>query len=169
MILTFDQLPKYRGTVTLVDGAFDPLHVGHISYFHAAADLGGPLLCNVASDRYVETKHPVLLPQSQRVMVIDALRDVDYTHLNEHDTEAVLEQLQPYAYIKGRDWEGRLPMRQVALCNRLGIRMVFLDTVHESSTRLLQALAARGAVPTSTTPRRDPTNQAEPPETSPIR
>ena len=36
MILTFDQLPPLAGTVAMVDGAFDPLHPGHIEYFRAA-------------------------------------------------------------------------------------------------------------------------------------
>lgn len=169
MLVTFSALQWYRGAVSLVDGCFDPLHAGHVSYFQAAAALGRPLLCHVASDEYVRTKHQLLVPHQQRVTVIHALRDVAFTHVNEYDTEAVLEQLRPCFYVKGRDWEGRLPTRQVALCNRLGIRMVFLDTVHESSTRLLQARAARGAAPTSTTPHPDPTSQAAPPETSPIR
>lgn len=147
MVVTFSELAFYRVTVSMVDGAFDPLHAGHIAYFHAAAALGKPLLCNVASDQYVSTKHPPLLPAAQRVTVIDALRDIALTHLNEHDTEAVLEQLRPYAYIKGKDWEGRLPTRQVALCNRLGIRLVFLDTVQESSSRLLELQAARSQSP----------------------
>jgi cytidyltransferase-like protein len=141
MILTFDELPKLRGSVSMVDGAFDPLHAGHVEYFRAAAALGRPLLCNVASDRYVRTKHPPLLPDWQRAIVIDALRDVAYTHVNEHDTETVLEQLRPYAYVKGKDWEGRLPPRQVDICGRLGIRICFLDTVRDSSTRLLRAYA----------------------------
>lgn len=127
----------------MVDGAFDPLHAGHIAYFRAAAALGRPLVCNVASDRYVRVKHPPLLPDWQRIAVIDALRDIQFTHLNEYDTLSVLEQLRPVAYIKGKDWEGRLPPFQVDLCHQRGIQIVFLDTVLESSTRLLQAQAAR--------------------------
>ena len=66
----------------MVDGAFDPLHRGHIEYFRAARELGVPLLCNVASDRYVRTKHPPLLPEDQRAAVIDAIRFIDYMHIN---------------------------------------------------------------------------------------
>lgn len=141
MILTFDQLPAYRGLVSLVDGAFDPLHGGHIAYFHAAAALGHPLLCTVAADGYLQRKHRPLIPDTQRVQIIDALRDITFTHFNERDTADVLETLQPIAYIKGRDWEGRLPIRQVAICQRLDIPIVFLDTVRESSSRLLDKFA----------------------------
>ena len=139
MILTFDQLVDLRGSVSMVDGAFDPLHAGHIEYFRAAARLGSPVLCNVASDRYVGTKHPPLVPEDQRAVIIDALRDITYTHVCERDTEAVLEQLRPRRYVKGRDWEGRLPRRQVDICAEWGIEICFLDTVRDSSTRLLRA------------------------------
>ena len=147
--MSWDELPIYRGAVSMVDGAFDPLHAGHIAYFQAAARLGTPLLCNIASDRYVQTKHPVLLPERQRLTVIDALRYITVTHLNQHDTETVLEQLRPVAYIKGLNWEGRLPIGQVELCGRLGIRIVYLDTVSESSSRLLRQLGPTRDLPTS--------------------
>jgi cytidyltransferase-like protein len=90
VILAFDQLNQYRGLVAMVDGAFDPLHRGHIEYFKAACALGAPLLCNVASDDYVRTKHPPLLPEDQRTAIVDAIRYIAYTHLNQYDTETIL-------------------------------------------------------------------------------
>jgi len=143
MILTFDELPQYAKRVAMVDGAFDPLHAGHIAYFRAAAALGVPLLCNVASDRYVAGKHPPLLVDSERADIVDAIRYIAFTHINQFDTETVLEQLQPRYYVKGKDWEGKLPPRQVEICSRLGIGIVYLDTVRDSSTRILQRFAAR--------------------------
>lgn len=149
MIVEFDQLHLYRGIVGMVDGAFDPLHGGHIEYFRAAAGLGVPLLCNVASDRYVWTKRRPLLPEDQRAAVIDAIRYIAYTHLNRFDTETVLRELRPRYYIKGRDWEGRLPAAQVAICREHGIEIRYLDTVLDSSSRLLhEFLAANSRVPT---------------------
>lgn len=137
MIVLFQELERYRKKVAMVDGAFDPIHAGHIDYLREARALGLPVLCNVASDAYVGTKHAPLVPASQRVLVVDAIRYVDYTHLNEHDTETVLRRLEPVYYVKGRDWEGRLPPEQVAICARLDIRIVYLDTVRDSSSRLL--------------------------------
>lgn len=142
MILQFEELPQYAGKVAMVDGAFDPLHAGHIEYFRAAFELGIPLLCNVASDAYVSTKHPALLPEAQRAVVVDAIRYIAFTHVNHFDTETILEQLRPWAYVKGKDWDGRLPPRQVEICARHGVRIVFLDTVRDSSSRLLQRFAA---------------------------
>jgi cytidyltransferase-like protein len=139
MILTFDGLAAYRGAVAMVDGAFDPLHRGHIEYFRAAAErLDVPLLCNVASDVYVRTKHPPLLPEDQRAAIVDAIRYISYTHVNQFDTETILKQLRPRYYVKGRDWEGRLPQEQVRICADHGIGIVYLDTVLDSSSRILE-------------------------------
>ena len=143
MILEFEQLKDFRGQVAMVDGAFDPLHRGHIEYFRAAAHLGVPVLCNVASDRYVSTKHPPLLPEDQRAAVVDAIRYISYTHVNRFDTETVLRELRPRYYVKGKDWDGRLPLAQVAICRDHGIGIVYLDTVLDSSTRLLQQFASQ--------------------------
>lgn len=139
MILEFARLKDYRGRVAMVDGAFDPLHRGHVEYFRAAAEkLDVPLLCNVASDRYIRTKNrPPLLPEDQRAAVIDAIRYITYTHINLFDTETILRELRPKYYVKGSDWQGRLPPEQVRICGEHGVEVVYLDTVFDSSTRIL--------------------------------
>ena len=141
MIVTFDELKQYRGRVAMVDGAFDPLHRGHIEYFREAAGIGVPLLCNVASDRYVRTKHPPLLPEDQRAAVVDAIRYISYTHVNQFDTETILRELRPSHYVKGKDWDGRLPSDQMTICREHAIAIVYLDTQVDSSSRLLQRFA----------------------------
>ena len=139
MIIEFDQLKDYRGRVAMVDGAFDPLHAGHIEYFQAATKaVDVPLLCNVASDRYVRSKHPPLLPEDQRAAIVDAIRHITYTHVNRFDTETILRELRPKYYVKGNDWEGRLPPEQIRICAELGIGVVYLDSVRDSSTRILE-------------------------------
>lgn len=123
----------------MVDGAFDPLHKGHIEYFRAAAAaVDVPLLCNVASDRYVSSKHPPLLPEDHRAAIVDAMRHISYTHINQYDTETILRELRPRYYIKGKDWEGRLPADQLRICAEHDIGIVYLDTVIDSSTRILE-------------------------------
>ena len=140
MILEFEQLKDYGKKVAMVDGAFAPLHRGHIEYFRAAAEqLDVPLLCNIASDRYVRTKHAPFLPEDHRAAVVDAIRFISYTHVNQFDTETILRELQPKYYVKGRDWEGRLPPDQVRICSEHGIQVVYLDTVVDSSSRILKS------------------------------
>jgi cytidyltransferase-like protein len=146
MILAFEDLAAYRQRVAMVDGAFDPLHRGHIEYFRLAVErLDVPLLCNVASDRYVAGKHPPLLPESDRAAIVDAIRYIDYTHLNQFDTETVLRELRPKYYVKGSDWQNRLPPDQVTICREHGIEIVYLDTVLDSSSRLLQEFCRKSA------------------------
>jgi cytidyltransferase-like protein len=143
MLVPFEGLPALRGTVGMVDGGFDPLHRGHIEYFRAAAALGVPLLCNISSDAYVSGKHPVFLPEGQRAAIIDAIRYIDYTHVSHADTETVLETLRPRYYIKGADWRGRLPPEQIRICAAHGIEIVYLDTVLDSSSRILQEYGSK--------------------------
>jgi cytidyltransferase-like protein len=137
-------LKEYRGRVAMVDGAFDPLHHGHVEYFRAAAErFDVPLLCNVASDRYVSRKHPPLLAEDHRATIVDAIRYISFTHVNRFDTETILRELRPRYYVKGRDWEGRLPPDQLAICRECGIEVVYLDTVLDSSSRLLKRYSER--------------------------
>jgi cytidyltransferase-like protein len=143
VIVTTCGLAALRGAVTMVDGGFDPLHDGHVEYFRAAAELGLPLVVNVTGDDYVSQKHPVLLPAGRRAAVIDALAAVDYVHVSEGSTADVLLELRPRHYVKGADWEGRLPDEQVAICKQHGIDVVYLDTVRNSSTQLIVELMER--------------------------
>jgi cytidyltransferase-like protein len=138
MILSYEDLAAFRHRVAMVDGAFDPLHRGHIEYFRLAARLDVPLLCNVASDRYVSSKHPPLVPEADRAVIVDAIRYISYTHVNQFDTETILRELRPKYYVKGSDWRNRLPPEQVVICRDHGIEIVYLDTVLNSSSRLLQ-------------------------------
>lgn len=138
MILTFEQLATLRQQVAMVDGGFDPVHIGHVEYFKGAATLGVPVLCCIASDRYVSTKHKPLLPEDYRAGLIDAIRYIDYVCINPSTTANVLRQLQPRYYVKGKDWENRLPPAETAVCAELGIQIVYLDTVRDSSSRILK-------------------------------
>ena len=139
MIVEFEGLARLRQQVAMVDGAFDPMHRGHVEYFRLAAEqLDVPLLCNVASDRYVASKHPPLVPEADRAAVVDAIRYISYTHVNQFDTETILRELRPKYYVKGSDWRDRLPPAQVVICRDHGIEIVYLDTVLNSSSRLLQ-------------------------------
>ncbi len=138
MILETKDLPRYRGAVAMVDGAFDPLHAGHIDYFRAAAELGLPVLCNAASDGYLVSKHPPLLAADQRVRVLDAIRYLDFVHLSATTTAEVLQTLQPRFYVKGVDWKGRLPEEELEVCAEHGIDIAYLDTVSQSSSEILR-------------------------------
>jgi len=139
MILDKPQLKSYRGKVTMVDGGFDPLHIGHVKYFEEAAKLGLPLFCNVRHDGYINgvKARPAVLPQEQRIALINSLKPVSYVYLSEESTADVLEELRPAKYVKGADWKQRgLPEKEKAICAKHGIEIVYLDTNLDSSTNI---------------------------------
>lgn len=123
-----------------MDGAFDPIHVGHLAYFRAARSLGYPLLCNICPDQETAQKHPVLLPAQDRAQILDSLDILTYVHVSERPTVEILRQLRPAYYVKGADWADKLPIEQGQVCDELGIRIRYTDTQQGSSTALLKRL-----------------------------
>lgn len=140
----FDTLPEYSDHV-LVDGGFDPLHSGHLAYLHAARSRG-PLLCAVASDDQIREKGKIpLLPQAERVAILESLGIVSVVYAKDRPTEQVLEQLRPKVYAKGSDWRGKLPYEQIDVLARYGIPVLYTDTPKASSTDYLRAWALADA------------------------
>ena len=139
MILSTNQLQLYVNKLALVDGGFDPIHDGHIKYFHAASQLGVPVLCNVAPDSWTSSKHKVLLNQEQRGVVLDSIKYLDFVHLSSISTAEVIQLLKPRYYLKGDDWltRGGVPEVEESLCRNLGIEIWYLQTVTKSSSKLL--------------------------------
>jgi cytidyltransferase-like protein len=140
MILLTEELGLYKNKSALVDGSFDPIHDGHIKYFQAASQLGLPVLCNVAPDSWTSSKHKVLLNQEQRGVVLDSIKYLDFVHLSSISTAEVIKLLEPRIYIKGNDWltRGGVPEIEESLCRNLGIEILYLETVTNSSSKLLQ-------------------------------
>ncbi len=140
VIVATDSLHALPERVVMVDGSFDPIHEGHVAYFESAAALGLPVLCNIAPDSWTSTKHAVLLSQQQRSVVIDAFRAISYVHASHLSTKEVLQALKPAIYAKGSDWKDRggIPEAEQQVCDALGIEVVYLDTVLNSSSALLK-------------------------------
>jgi cytidyltransferase-like protein len=138
MILDFNKLCDLRKHVTMVDGGFDPIHLGHIEYFKEAKKLGLPVLCCMACDQYICTKHKPLLPEDYRAGIISAIRYIEHVHINQRTTAEVLAELQPAFYAKGKDWEGRLPKSELEACDKYGIKVVYLNTILDSSSLILR-------------------------------
>lgn len=140
MILLTEELGRYKNKLALVDGSFDPIHDGHIKYFQAASQMGVPVLCNVAPDSWTSSKHKVLLNQEQRGVVLDSIRYLDFVHLSSISTAEVIQLLEPRFYLKGNDWltRGGVPEVEESLCRNLGIEILYLQTVTNSSSKLLQ-------------------------------
>jgi len=146
MILKDNQLAHYRKKVVMVDGCFDPLHIGHLKYFEEAERFNFPILCNVQSDEYIlsHKRRPVVLPQEQRIKLIDSLKPISYVYLCKTSTAQVLDILQPLKYIKGIDWKERgLPPEEVEICKKNNIEIVYLNTNIDTSTQRMKDFLKR--------------------------
>ena len=69
-----------REKITLANGCFDLLHVGHVRYLHAAKKLGGRLVVAINSDesvRALKGDGRPLMPAAERAEILAALSDVD--------------------------------------------------------------------------------------------
>jgi cytidyltransferase-like protein len=149
VILSVDDLTFYRSKrPILLDGAFDPLHAGHIRYLQSAVKAfpDSLVICAIASDDDIRAKgREPLLDQRTRAEVVQSLKCIDLVVLKDRPVEQIIAKLRPGAYVKGKDWEGRLPDEQMAACSLYGVQIVFLDTVTDSATDRLRAWALRDA------------------------
>ena len=77
-------------TIVLVTGGFDPLHSGHIAYFHAAKQLGDTLVVGVNSDAWLNRKKGrAFMPWDERMNIVKNIKDVDFVlEFNDDDGSA---------------------------------------------------------------------------------
>jgi rfaE bifunctional protein nucleotidyltransferase chain/domain len=94
--------------ITLANGAFDLLHVGHVRYLRAAKQLGGKLIVAVNSDesvRALKGDGRPLMPAEERAEILAALSNVDAVVIfPERDVRALVRELRPDIHAKGTDY-----------------------------------------------------------------
>jgi len=94
--------------ITLANGCFDVLHVGHVRYLHAAKELGGRLIVAINSDesvRMLKGKGRPLMPANERAEILAALADVDAVVIfSEDDVRALVREIRPDVQAKGTDY-----------------------------------------------------------------
>lgn len=105
-------------SITLANGCFDLLHVGHIRYLHAAKQLGGRLIVAINSDDSVHAlkgEGRPLIPAEERAEILSALADVDAVVIfPERDVRALIREIRPDVHAKGTDYTAEsVPERDV--------------------------------------------------------
>ena len=95
-------------SLTLANGGFDLLHVGHVRYLHAAKQLGGRLIVAVNSDesmRSLKGQGRPLIPAEERSEIVAALADVDAVVIfPEPDVRRLIQEIRPDIHAKGTDY-----------------------------------------------------------------
>jgi rfaE bifunctional protein nucleotidyltransferase chain/domain len=129
--------------ITLANGCFDVLHVGHIRYLHAAHELGGKLIVAVNADasvRALKGEGRPVMPAEERAEVLAALADVDVVVIfPENDVRAIIREIRPDFHAKGTDYTvDNVPERaDVEAC---GGRVVIVgDPKNHSATEIIRS------------------------------
>jgi FAD synthetase len=88
----------------LATGTFDILHPGHLLYLEKSKELGDELVVIVARDVNVKHKPKPIVPEDQRLQMVQALKVVDMAILgNEIDIFQPIEELKPDIITLGFD------------------------------------------------------------------
>jgi D-glycero-beta-D-manno-heptose 1-phosphate adenylyltransferase len=132
--------------VTLANGCFDVLHVGHVRYLRAARELGGKLVVAVNSDDSVQALkgagRPVM-PAEERAEILAALSDVDAVVIfAEKDVRAIVRAIRPDFHAKGTDYSVEsVPERdEVEACG--GRVAIVGDPKNHSATEIIRSRIA---------------------------
>lgn len=115
MLLTLDLAKelakelKFQGKkIVFTNGCFDILHCGHTIYLNEAKKLGDVLILGLNSDESVRRLKGESRPinnQSDRAIVMDALKSIDYVVIFEEDTPLnLINAIIPDVLVKGGDY-----------------------------------------------------------------
>jgi cytidyltransferase-like protein len=136
--------------VVCVSGYFNPLHIGHISLFKKAKELGDYLVVIVNSDEQVKLKGSVpFMREEERADIISNLRVVDEVMISIDTDKSVcrsLEKVSPDIFANGGDRKNENDILEKEVCDRLNIQMVFGvggNEKQQASSELIKNAASR--------------------------
>lgn len=127
--------------ITLANGCFDLLHVGHVRYLTAAKEIGGTLVVGLNSDRqasFLKGDGRPFMPENERAELVAALRCVDLvTIFDEPTVEQLIRTIRPDFHAKGTDYTtDSVPERDIV--RECGGQVVITgDRKDHSSTNLI--------------------------------
>jgi rfaE bifunctional protein nucleotidyltransferase chain/domain len=129
--------------ITLANGNFDLLHVGHVRYLRGAKALGGKLVVAINSDesaRALKGEGRPIMPEQERAEIVAALADVDAVVIfPELDVRAIIREIRPDIQAKGTDYTPEsVPERDVVM--EYGGRVAIVgDPKHHSTSEIIRA------------------------------
>ena len=134
-------------SVTLANGCFDVLHVGHVRYLRAARELGGKLVVAVNGDdsvRALKGAGRPVMPADERAEILAALADVDAVVIfSEKNVRAIIREIRPDFHAKGTDYRAEtVPERDVV--EACGGRVAIVgDPKDHSATEIIRSQMTR--------------------------
>jgi rfaE bifunctional protein nucleotidyltransferase chain/domain len=139
-----DEARRAGRKIAFANGCFDVLHVGHIRYLQAAADVADILVVGVNSDasvRQLKGEGRPVMNEAERAEIISAIRGVSYvTIFSEKSPARLLEMLRPDFQCKGTDYTAD-SVPEAAIVRSYGGRVVIVgDPKDHSTTELISQL-----------------------------
>ncbi len=137
---------RARERITLANGCFDLLHVGHVRYLHAARELGGKLIVAINADasvRALKGEGRPVMPEAERAEILAALEDVDAVVIfPEENVRPIIREIHPDFHAKGTDYTVEsVPERDEVLA--CGGRVVIVgDPKNHSATEIIRSSTA---------------------------
>jgi cytidyltransferase-like protein len=126
------------------------LHQGHIELFRKSRRLGDELIVILNNDKQQVLKYgKIIVPEEERMEVINALEEVGYCFISIDEDRTVCESIESFVKNFGNDYHtefifakggdrtiGEIPEKEV--CDRLGIKIVdgLGDKIQSSSALL---------------------------------
>ena len=129
--------------ITLANGNFDLLHVGHVRYLRGAKALGGRLVVAINSDesvRALKGEGRPVMPAEERAEIVASLADVDAVVIfPELDVRAIIREIRPDIQAKGTDYTADSVPERDAVAEYGGRVAIVGDPKDHSTSDIIRA------------------------------
>jgi D-glycero-beta-D-manno-heptose 1-phosphate adenylyltransferase len=143
-----DEWRRAGERITLANGGFDLLHVGHVRYLRGAKALGGKLVVAVNSDesvRALKGEGRPIMPAEERVEIVAALADVDVVVMfPELDVRAIIREIRPDIHAKGTDYTADSVPERDEVAEYGGRVEIVGDPKDHSTSEIIRSRLRRG-------------------------
>jgi len=143
-----DQWRRAGEPITLANGGFDLLHVGHVRYLRGAKALGGKLVVAINSDesvRALKGEGRPVMPAEERAEIVAALADVDAVVIfPELDVRAIIREIRPDIQAKGTDYTADSVPERDAVAEYGGRVEIVGDAKDHSTSEIIRSRLSPG-------------------------
>lgn len=123
---------KTKNKIIMVNGGFDPIHIGHIRYLKEAKSLGDYLIVLLNNDNWLKSKKgAVFMSEKERQEILSSIDCVDKVIISSHKKNTKdlsvcedIKKIRPDIFAIGGS-KSNENISEIKLCDELGIKIVF--------------------------------------------
>lgn len=132
--------------IVLCVGVFDLLHAAHVRHLKEARFMGDCLFVGVTRDNHVGKPGRPIIPENERLEMVNALRCVSAAALHTDSIDA-LKRWQPDIFVKGADYseKGLLP-EEIRFCEENKIEIRFTQPNPQTTTGIIERIREASCV-----------------------